>query len=219
MGRWTRLRDATALRWERKIGTDFSSPYIKAGGWVWFSFGEQSLVFRSPPPTPPRSCMEARGWRGGPAQDRTPPRPGPARGSPGCALWPRRITAASRAPARHHSAGASQPSPPGKPRTRGRSRASLGASETGGRVTPGAPARGTHLAAGRGRRPEDMNARGPQSRQTGATSSNTSCSDVTGHVGRGLKGAAGPAFPTAPPRPVTNPGENGPVRFNGATST
>lgn len=166
MGRWTRLRDATALRWERKIVTDFSSPYIKAGGWVWFSFGQQSPVFRSPPSTSPRS---SKGWVGVPprtGRPRTQDLPGDPRAAP--PRWPRLITAAFRAPARHHPAGAFQPSPPGKPRIRGRSLASLGASETGVRVTAGAPARGTHLAAGRGRRPEDMNARGPQSRETGA---------------------------------------------------
>ena len=173
-----------------------------------FRLGSKVLSFAAPHPPHPEAVWKQRGVAWGSRPGQNAPAPRTCQGIPGLRPrsgasrlsppWPRRITAASRAPARHHPAGASQPSAPGKPRTRGRSRASLGASETGGRVTPGAPARGTHLAAGRGCRPEDMNSRGPQSRQTGATSSNTSCSDVTGHVGRGLKGAAGPDFPNAP---------------------
>lgn len=234
--RWTRLRDATALRWERKIGTDFSSPYIKAGGWVWFSFGEPSPVFRSPPPTPPHPeavwKQQGVGSRGGSRPGQAAPAPRTYQGIPG--LRPRPAASplsAPEAPTNHRRVPGPRPAPPrrGLPALPSREASDSGpvmrvsgSLGDGGRVTPGAPARGTHLAAGRGRRPEDRNVRGPRSRQTGATSSNTSCSDVTGHVGRGLKGTAGlkgAAGPDVPAPARTDPGENAPVCSRRALST
>lgn len=183
--------------------TDFSSPYIKAGGWSGFRLGSKVLSSQLPIHLTPK-----QGVGGGPAQDRTPRTQELPGGSPGCAPPLRRLPVCPATnhrrvppPLRHHTRrGLPAPSLPGKPRIRGLVTRVSGSLGDGGAGDSGGARPRHSFGGGRGRRPEDMNARGPQEpRDRRQLPSNTSCSDVTGHVGRGLKGAAGPDFP-APAR-------------------
>lgn len=108
------------------------------------------------PPNSPRS-LRHRG------ADESPPRPGPPpRGRHPAP--PRR----SRAPGPPSSPRPGTPD--SEPVTGVSARLGEEGCEPAGQVTPGAPARGTHLAAGRGRHPDDIKVRESQTRQQSATS-------------------------------------------------